>query len=479
MKSKVVLVLVWLLSGIVSAGAMSASSVPPKFPIPFASTAGAPAYINYPIPTPSQIGITNCLASLTTGFPPLTFTPAAGGGCAPFGQDFNGIFKQITLWNQWQSAGAPIFYDSGFSSAIGGYPKGAVLWNAATVGCFWESEVDNNTSNPDAAGANWLGYCPNVLTVGQPTSGGAAGRVFYDTGTVVGEYTVTGTAGSVVLSTSPTIASPTLTGTVAGGATYTGPTITNPTITGTISGAPSMAVGGSLSGALPNPSIAPSGVAAGSYVATAITVGADGRITAAANAAYPTYTTLTSAGTGTYTTPAGAKRLVVWMVGAGGAGGGTSTGGNGSQSVFGTTTAQPGRGGGAAGSSCSLGSTGTGGTGGATGTGTQVDRVAGGGGASSGTTAGAPGGATVYGGTGLGNPSGAGGAAVQSSGAGGGGESTGGANGGGCGGGAGEYVLFVVNNPASSYTYTVGTGGTVTSGGPGSNGKIVVQEEYY
>src|ERR1700733_10951473 len=99
---------------------MLQSSSPPKFPIPWAASAGIP-YIRS-IPVPSQIGLQNGAASLTTGFPPLTFTPAGAGGPPPFGEDFNGILKQITQWSQWQAAGGPIFYDSAFATAIGGYP---------------------------------------------------------------------------------------------------------------------------------------------------------------------------------------------------------------------------------------------------------------------------------------------------------------------------------------------------------------------
>jgi len=55
-------------------------------------------------PQASQIGITNCAASLTDGFPPLTFVPVAQGGCPPFGSDFNGILRQITQWSQWMQA---------------------------------------------------------------------------------------------------------------------------------------------------------------------------------------------------------------------------------------------------------------------------------------------------------------------------------------------------------------------------------------
>ena len=169
------LVLTFLLAGILDADALSQSQIPTKFPIPWGNAAGN-NYIRI-IPTASQIGVQNCAASLTDGFPPLTFVPQASGGCPPFGQDMNGILKQITQWSQWQNAGATVGYDSGFSSSIGGYPKGAVLQQAANANCWWTSSVDNNTSNPDASGANWLSYCaqPTINTfVGTASSTGSA-----------------------------------------------------------------------------------------------------------------------------------------------------------------------------------------------------------------------------------------------------------------------------------------------------------------
>jgi len=132
-----------------------------KFPIPFANAAG-PGYIR-PIPEASQIGIQDGAASLTDGFPPLSMTPEGAGGTWPFGQDFNGLLLQITQWVQWlNNAGGPVGYDGTFSSAIGGYPQGAVL-AAATSGWFWISTVDDNTSDPDTGGANWVGYTPTDL----------------------------------------------------------------------------------------------------------------------------------------------------------------------------------------------------------------------------------------------------------------------------------------------------------------------------
>ncbi len=129
---------------------MLASNSPAKIPLPFANSG-----TKNTIPTASQVGITPGAASLTDGFPPLTFTPLSAGGIPPAGADFNGILNQVTAIQQWQSAGGSFKYDAAFSTAVGGYPKGSVLSKLANNG-FWQSTVDNNTTNPDSGGANWV-----------------------------------------------------------------------------------------------------------------------------------------------------------------------------------------------------------------------------------------------------------------------------------------------------------------------------------
>lgn len=131
---------------------MLASAVPANFPIPFANGAGG-GYIRT-IPQASQISVTPGAASLTDGFPPLNFLPVASGGVPPFGQDFNGILNEVTACIQWAQAGGVPTYNSVFSTAIGGYPAGAVLRATSGAG-LWLSAVDNNASNPDTGGANW------------------------------------------------------------------------------------------------------------------------------------------------------------------------------------------------------------------------------------------------------------------------------------------------------------------------------------
>ena len=135
---------------------MKIANIPAKFPIPFAESAGG-SYIRS-IPVSSQIGITNGAASLADGFVPLNFLPVGSGGVPPFGQDMNGILNQITLWSQWQGAGGLPIYDSSFSTSIGGYPQGSILSSGTTAGVVWLSTTDDNTSNPDAGGANWLSF---------------------------------------------------------------------------------------------------------------------------------------------------------------------------------------------------------------------------------------------------------------------------------------------------------------------------------
>ncbi len=133
---------------------MQDTDVPAKFPIPFGNAAG-PTMIR-PIPVASQIGTNPGAASLTDGFVPLNAQPIEAGGIPPDVRDMNGILDQVTAWARWHSAGGPNFWDSSFSTAIGGYPLGSVVASNTTAGRFWESTVDNNTTNPDTGGAGWV-----------------------------------------------------------------------------------------------------------------------------------------------------------------------------------------------------------------------------------------------------------------------------------------------------------------------------------
>lgn len=131
---------------------MQLSNAPSKIRLPFANSG-----TKNTVPVASQIGITAGAASYTDGFPPLTFTPVASGGVPPFGADFNGVFNAATAIERWYSAGAGFVYDSAFAgdSNVGGYPKGARVLRSDGLG-YWLNIADNNTTNPESGGSNWV-----------------------------------------------------------------------------------------------------------------------------------------------------------------------------------------------------------------------------------------------------------------------------------------------------------------------------------
>jgi hypothetical protein len=194
---------------------MQASQVPSSFPIPFANSAGA-GYIRQ-VPTASQIGVTNGAASLTDGFPPLTFLAVTAGGVPPFGEDFNGLLNQITAGVQWQQVGGNPTYNATFAAAIGGYPNGAILQSGDGTG-LWRNTSDNNTSDPDASAASFTGSISGTtLTVTAVASGAVTvGQVLSGTGITSGTLitalgTGTGGTGTYTVQTSQTASSTTIT----------------------------------------------------------------------------------------------------------------------------------------------------------------------------------------------------------------------------------------------------------------------------
>jgi hypothetical protein len=208
--------------------------------------------------------------------------------------------------------------------------------------------------------------------------------------------------------------------------------------------------------------------------------------------ASPQVTRYTS-GSGTHTVATNTKYLRVRMVGGGGGGGGNNTaaaaaaGGVGGDTTFGAATAK----GGTAGRSANaqVAPTGTAAPGYVVVNIYRTDIGQSGGKNPSGTNATAPGGkggASFLGGGGQGNGGGGGFNALANTGGGGGGGSSaaGTANDwAGSGGNSGEGIEFIIDNPQTSYSYTVGSGGaggvgTDHNGGQGGSGVIIV-EEYF
>jgi hypothetical protein len=142
---------------------MLLSSIPQKFQIPFASSAG-PGFITQPIPQAAQ---PNGRASLVTGFAEINFDPILSGGIPPWGADFNGLLYQITQWLQWAAAGGfPPAYDATFAASIGGYPKYALL-QKASGDRYWLSQVDNNLVNPESGPSTSWHLFPDIIVQAQ------------------------------------------------------------------------------------------------------------------------------------------------------------------------------------------------------------------------------------------------------------------------------------------------------------------------
>lgn len=215
----------------------------------------------------------------------------------------------------------------------------------------------------------------------------------------------------------------------------------------------------------------------------------------------PTVQKFTSGSAQTYTRPQGVRYLKVKLFGGGGgSGGGSDQTGNGTAGGAGAATTWSG-GSASAGGAAANANSNTGGVGGTATCGTATpclaavngaDGTSGLNGASSNAIlTGGNGGNSPLGGAGGGRSGTTAGTAAKTnsgSGAGGGGGGVGTAAQGGYtggGGGAGAYVEFIVNNPDTTYTYTVGAGGTAgnagTNGGAGAAGAAgaIIVEEYY
>lgn len=179
---------------------MQSTDIPAKLPVPFANSGAKNT-----IPNTSLIGITPGAASFPDGFPPLTSTAISAGGIPPTREDFNGAFFAVSAAVRWLQAGGLAVYDSAFSSAIGGYPNGAVLRRADKLG-FWVSTADNNTTDPDGGSpANW-------------TSIASVRSVFGRTGAVTaqsGDYTVAQVTGAAPLASPALTGTPTINGSAA------------------------------------------------------------------------------------------------------------------------------------------------------------------------------------------------------------------------------------------------------------------------
>ncbi|MEY0321434.1 hypothetical protein AB7W01_21225, partial [Providencia stuartii] len=89
-------------------------------------------------------------ATWDTGFGQITMIPVAAGGLPPKGQDFNGIFNQISENVVYLSMGGRFKFSADYAAAINGYPKGAIL-QSDDEKKEYQSIIDNNKVNFNTA----------------------------------------------------------------------------------------------------------------------------------------------------------------------------------------------------------------------------------------------------------------------------------------------------------------------------------------
>mgnify|MGYP007060509070 CR=1 FL=1 len=148
-------------------------TTPVLIPVPFCNS-GNKATI--PGNTPTSPDEAN-YASYEAGFPPITMIPTEANGIPPRGVDFNGILYVISSNIQNWNAGVQMKFNSDFCTAIGGYPRGAVL-QADDNSASYVSAIDNNTGdfngNPELIGTDWLLYGGGGNSIRFAVAGGSS-----------------------------------------------------------------------------------------------------------------------------------------------------------------------------------------------------------------------------------------------------------------------------------------------------------------
>lgn len=103
-------------------------------------------------------------SSLNLGFLPITQEPLDDGGIAPERIDFNGLFYLSTDLRCFLQDGGVITFNSAVNSAIGGYPKNAILGYIDNTGRFGfvrsliEDNQYNFVSNPSYINGTYWEY---------------------------------------------------------------------------------------------------------------------------------------------------------------------------------------------------------------------------------------------------------------------------------------------------------------------------------
>lgn len=95
------------------------------------------------------------VASVESGFPPITMQNELAGGKPPLGQDMNGFLFLVSSHTLWVECGQLYTFNAELAAEIGGYLAGTVLGMTDGRG-MWLCTANANTSDPDAGGAGWV-----------------------------------------------------------------------------------------------------------------------------------------------------------------------------------------------------------------------------------------------------------------------------------------------------------------------------------
>ena len=105
-------------------------------------------------PIPQNSNNTTGAAGYDKGFPDITMTPPEAGGIPPAGQDFNGIFYEVTKILRYIQAGGRPTFSATLAAEIGGYPKGALVLGSDGI-AIYTNRLESNSSNPNSGGSGW------------------------------------------------------------------------------------------------------------------------------------------------------------------------------------------------------------------------------------------------------------------------------------------------------------------------------------
>lgn len=102
---------------------------------------------NAPLPPDTQAVPNSGRTSLALGFPPECSKAIAEGGVPPYGQDVNGILRQITANLEWYSRGGQFAWDASRS-----YDTPAIVFYS---GAFYLALKSSANQTPSANSSYW------------------------------------------------------------------------------------------------------------------------------------------------------------------------------------------------------------------------------------------------------------------------------------------------------------------------------------